>query len=431
MPERFRRWYVRHVERFVAAFPGRRLAELSRGEVESYLGGLASVSGGRAWLLRQQVDALHLLLVDLVGNGAAREVDWAFWAEAGERGLGEGHPTLARELPVERMLRGTAQGLSDERRELLLRLLRILRSEHYAVRTERAYCDWVQRFLAHSSRPVVELASGDVAEFLSFLALEKKVSQSTQRQALNALVFFFRHVLQRPLELGGDFRPAKRSRRLPTVLSRDEVDRLFAELGGTSRLMAGLLYGTGMRLMELIRLRVQDVDFAHAMILVRDGKGKKDRVVPLPKRYRPALEDHLQARRLQFEADQAQGPVHVFLPDALARKYPAASIQWGWQFVFASGRLSVDPRSGRKRRHHLHENTLQKAVARAAKRAAIPKRVNCHALRHSFATHLLEAGYDIRTVQALLGHADVSTTMIYTHVLNRPGLPPVVSPADF
>ncbi len=412
----------------MGAFPGRRMSDLDRVEVESYLRGLVTAPGERAWVLRQQVDALRLLLVGLVGNAAAREVDWTFWAGANEGGS---EAVSLADWPQGRDLGEAARPLAQDGRDALVRLLRILRSEHYALRTERVYRDWVVRFLAHSSRPVTELASGDVADFLSFLALERKVSQSTQRQALNALVFFFRHVLQRPLELDGGFRPARRLRRLPTVLSREEVERLFAELDGTARLMAGLLYGTGMRLMELIRLRVQDVDFAHAMILVRDGKGKKDRVVPLPKRYRSALEDHLRVRRVRFEADQAQGPVHVFLPDALGRKYPTASTQWGWQYVFASGRLSVDPRSGRKRRHHTHENTLQKAIARAAKRAAIPKRVNCHALRHSFATHLLEAGYDIRTVQALLGHADVSTTMIYTHVLNRPGLPPVVSPADF
>ena len=191
------------------------------------------------------------------------------------------------------------------------------------------------------------------------------------------------------------------------------------------------MYGTGMRLMEAVRLRVQDVDLTRDMILVRDGKGRKDRVVPLPKTYKAQLEAHLEDRRAVFELDRQRGEVEVFLPDALARKYPSAAGEWIWQYVFASGRLSVDPRSGRVRRHHIHETSLQKAIREAARVAGIDKRVSSHTLRHSFATHLLEAGYDIRTVQELLGHADVSTTMIYTHVLNKPGLPPVVSPADF
>ncbi len=433
IPERFREWYVRHVERFVRAFPGRKMADLDREEISGYLNEIVSDPKAKPWLVRQKVDALRLLLVVLAGNREAREIDWGFWAEAKGKRLESDHPTLARELPVELVLRQKARSiaLADDAREALTQLIRILRAEHYSIRTESAYRDWVHRFIVHSDKPVAALDSGDAAAFLSHLAVEKRVSQSTQRQALNAITFFFRHVLDRPLELADGFRPAKRSRRLPTVLSRDEVERLLDELEGTTQLMAGLLYGTGMRLMELIRLRVQDIDFDRSMILVRDGKGKKDRVVPLPKRYEKPLKHHLGERRLQFKADQKEGPVHVFLPDALARKYPGASTEWKWRYVFASARLSVDPRSGLKRRHHIHENTLQKAIRRASERARIDKRVNCHALRHSFATHLLEAGYDIRTVQKLLGHADVSTTMIYTHVLNRPGLPPVVSPADF
>jgi len=308
--------------------------------------------------------------------------------------------------------------------------VRVLRTRQYSFRTEEAYRDWVLRFLAFCSGEPNSVTDGQVSEFLSYLAVERQVSVSTQRQALNALAFFFKEVLERPLALDG-FRLARRVRKLPVVLSRGEVQRLLDSMEGVHALLARLMYGTGMRLMEAVRLRVQDVDFERGMILVRDGKGRKDRVVPLPKRCREPLEAHLETRRHQFEQDQKESGVHVYLPDALARKYPRASQDWRWQYVFASGRISRDPRSGQRRRHHLHETGLQKAIQRGGQQAGLAKRVNSHALRHSFATHLLEAGYDIRTVQELLGHADVSTTMIYTHVLNRPGLPPVVSPVDF
>lgn len=227
----------------------------------------------------------------------------------------------------------------------------------------------------------------------------------------------------------GEFVRAKRPRKLPVVLSRKEMSLLLARLNGIHYLMASLLYGTGMRLMECVRLRVQDIEFDLNMIVVRDGKGKKDRVVPLPQLLKRPLEVHLIEVRDLHRKDLENGFGEVFLPDALARKYPSAPREWGWQYVFPSSRLSVDPRSGSSRRHHLHENGLQKAIKRAAIDAAIPKKINCHALRHSFATHLLESGQDIRTIQELLGHADVSTTMIYTHVLNRGG-PGVISPLD-
>ena len=301
---------------------------------------------------------------------------------------------------------------------------------HYSIRTEQVYRHWTARFLSFTGSEPQALDSTHVEAFLSHLAVDRGVSVSTQKQALNALVFFFRRVLERPIELKR-FSTARRTRKLPVVLSREEVRRLLDVMTGVHALLARLMYGSGMRLMEAVRLRVQDLDFDRSMIVVRDGKGNKDRVVPLPNVCREPLQAHLAERRRRFEADQAAGPVHVFLPNALARKYPAASCQWEWQYVFASARFSHDPRTGQRRRHHLHETGLQKAIQRAGREAGITKRVNSHALRHSFATHLLEAGYDIRTVQELLGHADVSTTMIYTHVLNRPGMPPVVSPADF
>ncbi len=242
--------------------------------------------------------------------------------------------------------------------------------------------------------------------------------------------FLYNQVLAQPLGELDAYSRAKRPRALPVVLSRPEVKRLFDSMeDSTFSLMAGLLYGSGLRLMECVRLRIHDLDFDYHQIVVRNAKGQKDRVVPLPQRYRERLQAHLHDAKQLHEADVQRGLGEVFLPEALSRKYPNAAKEWGWQYVFPSGRLSVDPPSGNVRRHHLHENGLQKTVKKTAQAAGITKKVNCHALRHSFATHLLEAGYDIRTVQELSGHANVSTTMIYTHVLNKPGLS-VKSPAD-
>ncbi|MCK4378828.1 MAG: integron integrase, partial [Deltaproteobacteria bacterium] len=249
-------------------------------------------------------------------------------------------------------------------------------------------------------------------------------------QALNAIVFFYREVLGNEAGDFSDFVRAKKPRRLPVVLSRDEVESLLANLDGVYHLQAGLLYGGGLRLMECLRLRVKDVDFGQGQIMVRDGKGQKDRVTVLPERYISLLQEHLNMIRKQFKQDREQGIAGVYIWPSLVRKYPNAPKQWGWQYLFPARRLSVDPRSGAVRRHHLHESGLQRAVKKAAEKAGLVKNVGCHTMRHCFATHLLEGGYDIRTVQELMGHSDVSTTMIYTHVLNRLGIA-VRSPADF
>ncbi|MDH4233421.1 MAG: integron integrase, partial [Nitrospirota bacterium] len=268
-----------------------------------------------------------------------------------------------------------------------------------------------------------------VQEYLEYLAVVRKISASTQNQALNALVFLFKNILGEPLSEMGVFTKAKRPQHLPVVLSVAETERLLEQLSDVKGLMAGLLYGSGLRLMECLRLRVLDLDFDHSQIMVRDGKGQKDRVTILPRRYEKQLKEHLKSVKKQHDKDLAEGGGCVYLWPALERKYPKASKEWIWQYVFPSEQLSADPRSKKVRRHHLHESLLQKAVKDAARKAGMTKRVSCHVLRHSFATHLLESGYDIRTVQELLGHSDVSTTMIYTHVLNRPGLA-VKSPAD-
>ncbi len=305
----------------------------------------------------------------------------------------------------------------------------VARRMHYAIRTERTYVHWCERFLRFvGDFPSEQLRRQHLENFLTYLAVERKVASSTRNLALNSVVFMFRHVLRREDE-SFDFTHAKRPKRLPVVLSQAEMARLLTQLEGVTGLMAGLMYGTGMRLMETVRLRIKDLDFDYGQIMVRDGKGDKDRVVPLPKCYEASLQQQIERVKCLLRSDVEQGANGVYLPEALARKNPSAVFGIEWQYVFPAVRLSIDPRTGLKRRHHIHETSLQRTIKRAAVAAIIPKQVNSHALRHSFATHLLESGYDIRTVQELLGHSDISTTMIYTHVLNRPGMI-VRSPAD-
>jgi integron integrase len=318
----------------------------------------------------------------------------------------------------------TAPKLLDQVRDAI-------RVRHYSIRTEQAYTAWVRRYvLFHDKRHPAQLGAADVAAFLTHLAVKGRVAASTQNQALNALVFLYRHVLDQPLpEDLDDIARAKKPSRLPVVLTRDEVHRLLSRLDGTHALVGGLLYGAGLRLLEALRLRVKDLDWGNHQLLVRDGKGAKDRVTMLPGRLEDPLREHLKHVRLLHRRDLAAGHGAVHLPGALARKYTAAATSWGWQYVFPAPARARDPRDGMVRRHHLHESSVQKAVHAAVQSAGIEKRASCHTLRHSFATHLIEAGYDIRTVQELLGHADVRTTMIYTHVLNRGGRG-VQSPLD-
>jgi integron integrase len=306
-----------------------------------------------------------------------------------------------------------------------------LRLHHYSIRTERAYLDWIKRYiLFHNKQHPAELGERDVTAFLSDLASNRQVAASTQNQALAALLFLYQKVLGHDLDWLENVVRAKRPARLPVVLTRAEIQRLLAQLSDVHELIARLMYGTGMRLMEAIRLRVGDVDRSYGRIVVRNGKGSKDRVTMLPDSILASLDEHLVQVRALYETDLAEGAANVYLPGALARKYPEAPRQWFWQYVFPASRRSIDPRSGEIRRHHLCEKNFQRAVRLGAQAASIPKQVSTHTLRHCFATHLLENGYDIRTVQELLGHADVNTTMIYTHVLNRGGRG-VRSPLDF
>lgn len=323
-----------------------------------------------------------------------------------------------------------ASDVPDRSPRLLERVRREARRRRFSVRTEEAYADWVRRFVRfHGLRHPRELGADDVAAFLSHLAVERGVAASTQNQALAALLFLYRDVLFLDL---GSLPPAVRARRpkrLPVVLSRAEARRLIGHLDGVERTVALVLYGAGLRLHEALRLRVQDLDFERHELTVRSGKGDRDRRTPLPATAAIELRAHLERVRALHERDLAAGQGRVPLPGALERKLRGAEREWAWQWVFPAPRYSSDPRTGDTRRHHLHPDRVQRAVRAAAKAAGIAKRVTCHTLRHSFATHLLEAGYDIRTVQELLGHRQVTTTMIYTHVLNRGGLG-VRSPLD-
>ena len=316
--------------------------------------------------------------------------------------------------------------------KLLDQVRDVIRRKHFSIRTEQSYVDWIRRFiLFHNKRHPREMAEAEVTEFLTHLARDGRVAASTQNQALSALLFLYKQVLKQEISWLEGVERAKRPARMPVVLTRDEVHKIFAHLHGTLRLMAGLLYGSGLRLMECVRLRVKDIDFGYAHITVRDGKGAKDRVTMLPVNLTKSLERHLQKVQAQHEEDLEAGFGSVFLPNAIARKYPRAAKEWAWQYVFPSSRLSSDPRSpgAVKQRHHIDETLLQDAVKKAVRASGVNKPATCHTLRHSFATHLLENGYDIRTVQEVLGHKDVSTTMIYTHVLNKPGIG-VKSPLD-
>jgi integron integrase len=313
---------------------------------------------------------------------------------------------------------------------LLERVRQVVRIKHYSIRTEQAYLQWIRRYIHfHRKRHPRELGADALSAFLSDLAVRGNVSASTQNQALNAILFMYRDVLKIKLPWIQDVQRAKRPQRLPVVLTRGEVKSVLAQLEGTVWLMAGITYGGGLRLLECLRLRVKDVDLDRCEIIVRDGKGQKDRVTMLPRTLVEPLRTHLARVRALHEQDVADGFGRVYLPFALDRKYPNADLEWGWQYVFPAKRRSIDPRGGCERRHHANPEVLQRAMKNAVRRANIIKPASVHTLRHSFATHLLEAGYDIRTVQELLGHADVKTTMIYTHVLNRGGRG-VVSPFD-
>jgi integron integrase len=433
-------WYVKRARHFVWHRDLATLEALVPEGVSTYFQRVLSRSALEEWQIAQMVDAVQLICGDMLRLPWVAEFPWNKWRQPHLQ-CPEVATTNARDAalsaagnpcPATLFADGfDAQEAFERFPEPFDRLRAEIRTRHYSIRTEEAYVMWLARFLAFRQYQSPEtLGAADVRAYLEYLATVREISASTQNQALCALVFFYGQALQRPLEDIGEFAKAKRPIHLPTVLSRDEVHRLEEHLTGTYALMAGLLYGAGLRLMECVRLRVKDLDFDHHQILVRDGKGQKDRITVMPEKHRDSLREHLGRVKTLFESDLQAGLPGVYIWPALERKYPAAPRDWVWQYVFPSAGVSKDPRSGVVRRHHAHESGLQRAVKEAAAKAGIAKRVSPHTLRHSFATHLLGAGSDIRTVQELLGHADVATTQIYTHVLNRPGLA-VKSPSDY
>jgi integron integrase len=411
------RWYEGWASQFARSARGIPLRERTSEQVQSFLADLARNPALQPWQLDQAEEAVQLLCRDFL------HLSWADpWPEFPLS------PVESPAPPPPDTIRLPAAAANDPPWAVALRQL--IRLRHYSRRTEEAYRQWIERFLAfHRTDNPGQLAEEAIRAFLTWLADRKQVTASTQKQALNALVFLYEQVLKSPLGDFSDFERAKKPKKLPVVLSREEVRRLLAQTERSVSLVAGLLYGSGLRLLECLRLRVKDVDFALGQIVVRDGKGQKDRVALLPERYREPLQAHLARVRELHVRDLDKGLGEVWLPPALARKYPKAGREWGWQYIFPAGKLSADPEANTVRRHHLHETVIQKEIREAARRAGLSKPVSPHTLRHSFATHLLESGSDIRTVQELLGHSDVSTTMIYTHVLNKPGLA-VKSPAD-
>jgi integron integrase len=403
-PEARVKWYFIWARRFAVYLSGRTLHLASREDVEGFLTTLASSPGVGAWQVEQAADALTILLGSVFGQ------EWA-------RTIRIPAPPPPPDVPLPK---------GDDPVE---RLRYAIRCRRYSVRTEDSYVFWVNRFLAFCRDGGIEQDTDSVRAFLERLVMAEQMSASTQGLALNALVFYFKHVVGTPFGDLGEFQRSKRPRKLPVVLSREEVRRLLDAVETAYRLPTALLYGAGLRLMEALRLRVKDIDLDRRQISVRDGKGQKDRMTVLPERWRERLAAHLVEVRKIHGRDLELGYAGTTFWPALERKYPGAPREWAWQFVFPASRLYVDPATGKTRRHHLHETALQRAVRYAARKSDIAKPVGCHTLRHCFATHLLESGADIRTVQELLGHSDVQTTMIYTHVLNRPGLA-VRSPDD-
>jgi len=427
------RWYVRNAEQYIKAHSAK-LKHHTAQTVDEYLHAKGRNVHLKDWQYSQLVDALKILFFDVLGVKWAADYSWEGSIERAQS-LQDSHASNGC-LALSEELKSDAkdsfqQSIKSTFPDVFELFISEIRCRNYSIRTEQSYVAWLCRYIAFHKKQHPDLLSEEhIASYLTHLAVNRMVSSSTQRQALNAIIFLYKQIYKRNYEDIGSFTLSKKPLRLPVVLSKNEVKKLLTRVDDpVYHLMASLLYGCGMRLMECVRLRVLDIDFDYKQIMVRNAKGNKDRVVPLPDALVVSLSEQIKSVREVHIKDLEDGFGEVYLPFALTRKFPNAAKEIIWQYVFPSSRLSVDPRSKKTRRHHIHENGLQKRVKKSAMETAISKKVNCHSLRHSFATHLLESGYDIRTVQELLGHADVSTTMIYTHVLNKPGVS-VNSPLD-
>lgn len=436
------KWLVRHAEQYIKSHTSRLHTHTAK-TVDRYLDAKGRNLYIKDWQYLHLIDSLKILFVHVLGFDWALTYPWDGYKERSQE-LQSSHATIAR-VPMNSSTTPASKNkpeitsapstISEEIKskfyDVFEPLITEIRIRNYSIRTEQIYVAWIVRFiLFHKHKHPEKLADNDISSYLTYLAVTKMVSSSTQRQALNAIIFLYKRIYKREFTEIGSFSLAKRPRHLPVVLSSNEIQKLFSQFNDpVYYLMASLLYGCGMRLMECVRLRVLDIDFDYHIILIRNAKGNKDRVSPLPSNLSNLLKKQIKNIEVLHAHDLEEGLGEVYLPYALNRKYPNAAKEPGWQYVFPSQRVSVDPRTNKVRRHHIHENGLQKHVKVATYKAGINKKVNCHSLRHSFATHLLEAGYDIRTVQELLGHSDVSTTMIYTHVLNNPGVS-VISPFD-
>ena len=444
IPAKLQTFFAQWVRLFFNRMLGdRRRQDLGWREIEAFLSDLAGRDEVASWQLTQAQDALTIYYEQFRGialeNVSESDPGGKKSEVRDQRSKSAGGPAADKKIPLPKAVRKTASVPTPARkgdagtvnwRALHAAVRDTLRLKHYAYRTEKSYLHWIKRFVEyHHDRKPSTMGASEIHAFLSHLAVNLDVSASTQNQALNAIVFLYRDVLKREAGDFHDFQRARVRRRLPVVLSRSEVNRLLACMEGLDALIAMLLYGTGMRISEALRLRVKDVDMERNEITVRGGKGDKDRRVPLPGRIKTDLVNHLLLGKRDYELDREIGMHEVEIPPALSRKYPHAKYEWKWQYVFAADGYSKDPYSGVRRRHHYDPQRIQRAMRAALREAKITKRVTPHTLRHCFATHLLEAGHDIRTVQDLLGHSDVTTTQIYTHVLNRGPLG-VLSPAD-
>ena len=437
VPLKNRPFYIARVHQFLSLISKLEKTPLDKHQIMHTLTSFGKRGDLKDWQFAQLVDAVRIYYVSYLKSKSAIGVDWNYWASSA-RSIEINHASTGKNSRPEELLRekvrkgnGSLSRIRQQHEDLIVRCVTEIRARGYSFKTEQVYEQWVCRYIIFCKGVSPEEAGPEtVTGFLNELVVSSNVSASTQNQALNALVFLYKQVLRMPLGQLENLARSKRKKTIPVVLTRKEVKSLLAQLEGWQLQVVSLLYGTGMRLMEGLTLRVKDIDFDYQRIHVCQAKGKKDRYVPLPQQLVDDLKEQIKSVSKLHQQDLESGHGEVLMPDASAKKYPNAARELKWQFLYPSGRLSVDARSGKVRRHHLHESGLQRAVKQAAQRSGITKRVGCHTFRHCFATHLLETGHDIRTVQELLGHSDVTTTMIYTHVLNRPGVT-VSSPLDF